>query len=99
MVQLSDLTHPAFALFQEVYQPLGLLEKERALQFQKVPHLLPSCSAQFSTFAGFHKVVSRYACKGRSPWLLREYWDATDNLMLESFLPPPAARVCTPGSH
>ena len=36
VIELDDFNHPAFARFKEVYEPLKLRDKERALRFKKV---------------------------------------------------------------
>ncbi len=40
-VELTDMSHPAYRRFREVFQPLGLRKKERALQFRKVGPNMP----------------------------------------------------------
>ena len=48
-VELTDMSHPAYRRFKEVFEPLGLRKKEQGLHFCKVRSKMTAAMMRSST--------------------------------------------------
>lgn len=63
-VELDDMAHPAYARFKQVYEPLGLRDKERGLKFRKVCAALYVLSCCMRCGKATHSYSDAYISEG-----------------------------------